>query len=699
MGPRCGIAIAVTLVGALLTLSCGGAASPPPTYPAAQQEAQTAAQEVLRQGSATCLGIALVTPDRVVWAESYGFADLESRQAPTAATMFGIASVSKMFAPVLVMQLVEQGRVKLDEPLVSYVPSFRMADPRSTAITVRMLLNHASGLPGTTYRNYQPTAPYPSYGEELLATVAQQRLKADPGYMSVYCNDGFTLVEALVAAVTGKSYAETVQTAILDPLGMRHTAYTLAPFPQGSYAKAYGNSIPQPQEFASSLAAAGLYSTPTDLATFARIFLNGGTVGTARILGPSSVDQMAIDQTKGSFSPVQPAYPLFGLGWDSVLEPGLQAVGIQGWAKNGGSLHYGAQLLVAPGAGLAVVVMGTNGAGYDPGAIAQRVLLRALVETGRIAGFPAPVPPVAAPVATAPEGLLASLVGEYANHEDLFQLQAEPDGSLTLLTFSFGAGRFEPSLAGLRYRSDGWFTGDAAPLASLRVVAAEGRQYLGMRGADGAKHYLVQFVKAQRVLAKAPLSWSWLDRLGFTWLVVNETPKSLIIPAASTPCFSLNAVSELPGLIATRPAGGLLSPNLLDPSGSASLARMMVVIPGNYGRDLNDLEVVVRGGEEWLRWGGWLHRPMATVPILPAGMSSRVLIGAEGHSEWRSLRVGALPLRVSVSGASAWRCYDQGFNLLASGEASGQGTLPAGAGLGYLQLFGTPGASFSVAVP
>ena len=63
------------------------------------------------------------------------------------------------------------------------------------------------------------------------------------------------------------------------------------------------------------------------------------------------------------------------------------------------------------------------------------------------------------------------------------------------------------------------------------------------------------------------------------------------------------------------------------------------------------------------------------------------------------MRAGAAPLRVSVSGASAWRCYDQGFSLLASGEASGQGTLPAGTGLGYLQLFGAPGASLSVVVP
>ncbi len=67
------------------------------------------------------------------------------------------------------------------------------------------------------------------------------RLKAPPGYMSVYCNDGFTVTEALVEAMTGKSYVQFVQDEILTPLGMANTRYPISAFPTGSYAKAYVN--------------------------------------------------------------------------------------------------------------------------------------------------------------------------------------------------------------------------------------------------------------------------------------------------------------------------------------------------------------------------------------------------------------------------------------------------------------------------
>ena len=178
------------------------------TYSQTLQEAQSAAQEILSQGVVTSLGVALVTADRLVWTTNFGFADLDKKQAPSATTRFGIGSTSKMFAAAAVMQLVERGLVELDAPMVRYVPSFRMADPRYTNITVRMLLNHASGLPGTNARDIFTFQPMPGYADHVLAALAEERLKAAPGYMAVYCNDGFTLVEILVKAMTGQSYAD-----------------------------------------------------------------------------------------------------------------------------------------------------------------------------------------------------------------------------------------------------------------------------------------------------------------------------------------------------------------------------------------------------------------------------------------------------------------------------------------------------------
>lgn len=678
-----------------LLAGCGGSSTSEPGYAAALQEAQTAAQEVLRQGSATSLGIALVSTDRMVWAESYGYADLDKQQAPTTTTMFCIGSSSKMFATVAVMQLVEQGLVKLDEPLVRYIPSFRMADARYTAITLRMLLNHSSGFPGSNYRSVFTTRPASGYADQVLSALTNERLKAAPGYMSVYCNDGFTLVELLVKAVTGKTYADHVQSAILDPLGMKHSAYTTAPFADGSYAKVYRAGVLQPQEFVGAQASGGLYTTPTDMAAFARMILNGGALGSTRILAGSSLDAMAIDQTAGTFNPVKSGAFSYGLGWDTVREPGLHAVGVAGWSKGGDTNFYGAEMMFAPREGLAVVLMGTQGTGFNHLALAQRVLLRALAESSRISAFPTPLAPVANPLAVPAAGIIEATEGVYANYASILQVRKDADGSL--LTQKLGPDGFTPGISALKYRTDGWFASDAAPLIVCKVVTESGRQYLAQRAPAGASHYVDQQTYAQRVQAPpVPLASAWRNRVGSTWLLVNESPDSHVDQILGTRRFTLATIPELPGLVIAWPSGDPVAPIVLDPSSSDTTARMMLVIPGMNGRDLNDLDIVTRGGEEWLRWGDSLHRPMATVPVLAAGALTSVPIGAEGFAEWRTVQAGSVPVTVTLSGATAWRFYDPDFKLLASGAATGQATLPVGAGLGYLLLYGEAKAAIGV---
>jgi hypothetical protein len=340
-------------------------------------------------------------------------------------------------------------------------------------------------------------------------------------------------------------------------------------------------------------------------------------------------------------------------------------------------------------------VMGTAGAGFDTLGIAQRVLLRALSETGRIPSVPDPLPPVAAPVAPVPDGMFAAISGEYAAGNAVYRLHPEENGSLTLLAFD---GReFSPARTGLLYRTDGWFTSAASPLVSFRIVEGDGTQYLALRSPGGDRHYLDQMLYAQRVRGKSsPLSPSWSGRVGSTWLLVNERPDSLMFLGGADPRFELATSPELAGLVIASLSHG--SPYLLDPSLSDVKAAMMLVIPGNNGRDLNDLDVVVRGGEEWVRWGDAMHRPLATVPLLPPGATTPVSIGPDGYAEWRAVKAGAAPLAITVTGSNAWRMYAPDFQLLGSGGATGQVTIPAGEGLGHLMLFGVPESRIGVTV-
>src|SRR5205814_4649245 len=436
-------------VTTFLLASCGSKSSQP-TYDAAIQEGQTAAQELINQG-ASAVAIALVDDKRIIWSQRFGLADHDMGQMPTDSTMFGIGSVSKMLPTIAVMKLVDRGVVDLDTPLVTYLPAFRMAAAGYEKITVRMLLNHSSGFPGTDNRDATIRSPVPRYFDQLLQTLSMSRLKAPPGYMSVYCNDGFTITAALVQAMSGKSYVQFVQDEILTPLGMANTRYPLSAFPAGSYAKAYVKGAAKPQEFVNTLASGGLYSTADDMARIAMMFLNGGRVETTRILSSASVAEMAKDQTIGSFDPIHNKSFAYGLGWDSVSEPGLAAVGFDGWAKGGDTSDYHAALVVSPQAQLGIVVL-TSGPGSPPPiVVAERVLLRALDENGRIAAFPSPLLPVVPPVAPVPDGRLADIAGEYAQGGLIMQFQPKPDGML-LVSLRSDAG-WTPYASPVKYRS------------------------------------------------------------------------------------------------------------------------------------------------------------------------------------------------------------------------------------------------------
>src|SRR5882757_8026308 len=426
-----------------------------------------------------------------------------------------------------------------------------------------MLLNHSSGFPGTDYRNADIRSPVPGYLDQVLQTLSMSRLKAPPGYMSVYCNDGFTITAALVQAMSGKSYVQFVQDEILTPLGMANTRYPLSAFPAGSYAKAYVKGAAKPQEFVNTLASGGVYSTADNMARIAMMFLSGGRVGTTRILSGASVAEMAKDQTISSFDPIHNESLAYGLGWDSVSQPGLAAVGFDGWAKGGDSSDYHAALVVSPQAQLGIVVLTDSGPGSAPAiAVAERVLLRALAENGRIAAFPSPLLPVVPPVAPVPDGLLAAIAGEYAQGGLILQLQPQPDGSL-LVSLRSDAG-WTPYGSPLKYRSDGWFASDQDPLKAIKVVDADllgvPTQYILYRAPAGYGHYLDPIVFTQRVRRRPDnLSAAWRARLSSTWLVVNENPDELAWNGMD-PRLRLATVPNLDGLIAVRPPAPAAAP-------------------------------------------------------------------------------------------------------------------------------------------
>lgn len=668
-------------------LAACGSSSGVFSYAATIADARAAILKALDDTATPSISVALTDRNQLIWAEAFGVIDKATHAAPTVDTLFCIGSCSKMIATIATMILVERGQLNLDQPLQRYLSGFKMASPEFAQVTVRMLLNHSSGFPGADYRGIFSTRPRDGYAGQVMQTLATARLKHAPGEMSVYCNDGFTMIEPLVWSLTGKSYAQFVADEILTPLGMLRSRFPLTAFADGSFAPGFSGSTKQPQEFTLAYASGGLYSTPTEMGQLARMLLGGGQVDGRRILQPTSVTEMARDQTL-----TQPLRPLvnpdaYGLGWDGVRQGGLAAVGVTTWHKNGGTSVYGSDFFVLPDEGLALMITGAS-TGYGSGALAERILLHALLERSRISALPGAVPSTPKPQALATDAQLGKMEGVYAHYKGLLRLQVQADRTLAISKYDAGAWTVSP--ASLKPRSDGTFSSDASPNNSYWTNTSQGQSYLLARVPYGMGHYLFELPYAQKVAPKAALSVAWQARLGRKWLAVNEWFDSLGLEAGVL--FRLAGVPDLPGYVLANAQPIDKNDQIADASVSDSVAQMCLKIPMVQGRDLDDVLIESRNGEDWVRVGSSLFRPAESVLAFSVGSHS-VRIGAEGLAEWRRLPANGV---VTVKGATGWKLYDQEFAATNSGTGNGTTSLPGRGNTAYLLLFGTADTELSV---
>lgn len=607
-----------------LLSACGGgsgggadALPPAPVEPPVTESSavrwciETLRATLAQPGTATqAVSVALLADDQVIWREAFGYADRDSGRLATPDTRFNVASVAKMAAALSVMILRDRGLLALDQPLVELLPDFSMRSPAYTQITVRHLISHASGVPGNNFRNGVNTVPYPHFAQDTLAALAASRLKHAPGDMAMYCNDGFTLVAPLVEALSGVPYPEFVRREILVPLEMHQTGYALALAPEDTIALPYYQGKRLPQQLPAGYATGGLISTATDLLQLARLFINEGMHAGKRIVSVEAVREMGQDQRARTRIVPDPTASLWrwGLGWDSVQQPALQAAGLRTWNKSGAFEFYSAQLFVLPEARLAVAFVG-SGLDYDPTTMAEGAALRLALDRGAIQALPPTLAPrVPALAASATD--TGPLTGVYGNTAGPLKVQAADDGSLTLL-------RWEPSgwtvvQDRLRARTDGYWWADGHTETCLRFQTVGGHRYLSRRTLVVNKLYWDEEPIGEWLPPlDTPLPPAWLARLGTRWKRVNDLNDSLTpIPerAHLLPEEMIWGIGELPDL----PGYVLLDDGQITRVVDDQQATMAVQVPVNAGRDLMELNFVAVDGEEELHSGVLIFRQMVS---------------------------------------------------------------------------------------
>ena len=166
------------------------------------------------------IAVGVVSDQELVWATGFGFANLEAKTPMTPATKFRMASHSKLFTAIAIMQLREQGKLRLDDPVEKYLPWFKAkpAGDDDGQITVEQLLSHSSGMQreaGDHWTSYEfPTA------DELRSHYSSRQAAFAPSVRWKYSNLAYSVAGMVVEQVSGMKWADYVATNIFQPLGM-----------------------------------------------------------------------------------------------------------------------------------------------------------------------------------------------------------------------------------------------------------------------------------------------------------------------------------------------------------------------------------------------------------------------------------------------------------------------------------------------
>jgi D-alanyl-D-alanine carboxypeptidase len=242
------------------------------------------------------IAVGVVADQELIWAKGFGLADVDKKTPMTPQTKFRMASHSKLFTATAVMQLREQGKLRLDDPVSKYLPWFRVtsADPEDPPITIEELLTHSSGLPREAGSHWT-TFEFPT-SEQLRDLMAARQAPFSPETRWKYSNLAYSIAGMVVEAVSGQTWADYVQQHIYQPLGMSSSSVDQN---VEGMAVGYSRRMPDgtrgvnPFVNARGMAAAtGISSTVEDMAKFVSAQFTKGRMGGRQILSTGSLRQM-----------------------------------------------------------------------------------------------------------------------------------------------------------------------------------------------------------------------------------------------------------------------------------------------------------------------------------------------------------------------------------------------------------------------
>jgi CubicO group peptidase (beta-lactamase class C family) len=369
------------------------------------------------------LSIAVADSKGLLWTEGFGTANRKNDEPFTDITISNIGSVSKLITATAIMSLVEKNLIDLDVPVSKYIPEF---NPRGTnlldkPITVRMLLNHESGLESDAFHDfflgYETPEDYLYSYRRALEAVNQSGIVRNPYEVFSYCNLGYSLLGIIVERVQGGNFQEAVKALVFDPLGMDDSTFILDEVPVERMAMGYLAGKPEKVPYIRDMPAGSLNSSARDMGAFLQSMLasynsEGGLFqpGTIREMFKVSNENVANDL---DFK--------IGLTWwvvDLKKLPGEYIVG------HGGDLPpYHAMALILPERDLSIFIMVNSVDGVGSFSLTDIIseTVRSFVKIKEQS--PVQKAPAESPIIEIPESIKADLPGYYASSAGLSEIK------------------------------------------------------------------------------------------------------------------------------------------------------------------------------------------------------------------------------------------------------------------------------------
>jgi CubicO group peptidase (beta-lactamase class C family) len=336
------------------------------------------------------IAVAIVKDGNVVLAKGYGIRKIGSPEPVTAQSLFRIASNTKAFTTAALAMLVDERKIRWDDPVIQHMPAFQLYDPYVTReMTIRDLVTHRSGL-GLGAGDLMIFPPGDLGRDDVIQRL--RFIKPVTSFRSAYAYDNLLYIVAgqLIPAVTGKSWDEFVQERIFTALGMTNTFTAVSALRAGKdvatpHNKLSGKLEALPQEDMDSSAPAGAIVTcVADLAKWLTVQLNNGTVGKTKLFSAAQSKEMWSAQTilpiedlpKGTSAALvstQPNFHAYGLGWDIRDYRGERLVGHTGMLSG-----YVSRTTLVPELKLGIVILTNQESNAAHTAIANTIVDRYL---------------------------------------------------------------------------------------------------------------------------------------------------------------------------------------------------------------------------------------------------------------------------------------------------------------------------------